>query len=254
MEMKDRVAIITGGSSGIGKATALRFVEEGAGVVIVATGEEKGRQAEAELRAAGQRGGAGDALFIAADVSKSSQVQNAINAALERWGRLDVIVNNAAVMTHVPLVDLAEEDWERVLAVNLRSVFLFAKYGLPHMKAGASIINISSVHAVATGSGTAPYAASKGAMEAMTRSLATELFYQKIRVNAVRPGAIETGMLRENPAVKSGEEKLVPEEVGRPEDVAEAVLFLASERAAFITGAVLNVDGGRLSALGSNAR
>lgn len=252
MELKDRVAIVTGGSSGIGKATAFRLLREGARVAIVARGDAQGMAAEAELRACADKQQAGDAFFIHADVSQSQQVQQAIGSVIQRWGRLDIVVNNAAIMTHLPLVELDEDDWDKVLAVNLRSIFLFAKYGIPHMKAGASIVNVSSVHAAATSGGTGPYAASKGGMEALTRSMAAELFKQKIRVNVVRPGAVDTSMLRDNPQVKSGQEKLNLEEVGQPEEIAEAILFLASDRASFVSGAVLNVDGGRLSALGSN--
>lgn len=247
MLLKNKTVLITGATSGIGKATAHRFVAEGARVTLVGLNEDEGQEAERELRDAG-----GEARFARADVARAEDVRRAVAETMERWGRVDVLVNNAAVMTFDRVLDLSETDWDWVFAVNLRGPFLFARECLSHMGEGCAIINVSSVHAQATGPGVAPYAASKGGLEAFTRALATECDAQKIRVNAVRLGAIDTPMLRSNPHVRSGEEKLVPLELGRPEEAAAAIVFLASDEASFITGAVLDVDGGRLSHLGSH--
>ena len=167
---------------------------------------------------------------------------------MAKWGRLDVIVNDAAMMTFSPLLDLSEDDWDKVMGVNLRSVFLFCKYGVPHMKEGSAIVNISSVHAHETTKNVVPYATSKGGMEAFTRGFSEELADRKIRINCVAPGAVNTPMLWDNPNVKSGAEK-VEGAVGEPADLAAAICFLAAEEARFVTGTTLVVDGGRLDIL-----
>ena len=190
----------------------------------------------------------GEGTFVQADVSDSRQVQAAIDLAVKRWGKIDVLVNNAAMMTFKPVVELSEAEWDQVLAVNLKGAFMFCKYAIPHMPAGSVIVNTSSVHAHATEEGVGPYAASKGGLEAFVRVLALELQGRKIRVNCVAPGAVDTPMLWNNPNVKSGKEK-IEGVVGRPEDIAAAVCFLASAEAKFINGTTLIADGGRLDAL-----
>jgi NAD(P)-dependent dehydrogenase (short-subunit alcohol dehydrogenase family) len=152
------------------------------------------------------------------------------------------------MMTFTPLLDTAEEDFERVLGVNLRSVFLFVKHGVPHMPKGGAVVNVSSVHAHQTTPNVVPYAASKGGMEAMTRGLSIELEGRGVRINCVAPGAVDTPMLWENPNVRSGAETITGA-VGRPEDLAAAIAFLASDEAAYVTGTTLVVDGGRLARL-----
>ncbi len=252
MRLRDKVAIITGSTSGIGKATAQRFVGEGARVTIIGRSTDEGRAVEQELRDLVARQQTGDALYVQTDVSIAADVRQAVSVTLDRWGRVDILVNNAATMTFARVVDLEEADWDKVLAVNLKAAFLFTKYCIPHMAPGSAIVNVSSVHAQATGPTVVPYAASKGGLEAFTRGLAVELDEQHIRVNAIRPGSVDTPMLWENPSVKSGEEQVVPLELGQPEEIAAAILFLASDEASFITGAVLDVDGGRLAHLGSH--
>jgi glucose 1-dehydrogenase len=175
-------------------------------------------------------------------------VQSAIKAAVDKWGRVDVVVNDAAMMTFKPIVELPDDDWDKVLNVNLRSVFLFCKYSVPHMPAGGAFVNISSVHAHETTKNVVPYASSKGGMEAFTRGASEELATKKIRINCVAPGAVDTPMLWNNPNVKSGVEK-VKGAIGTPEDIAAAVCFLAAPEARFITGTTLVVDGGRLDIL-----
>ena len=249
MRLRDKAAIVTGSTSGIGKAAAERFAAEGAMVTVVGRNAEHGQAIERELKELTASEGAGDALFVQADVSRPDDVRKVVDATVGRWGRVDILVNNAAVMTFTPIAELDEADWDKVLGVNLKAAFLFAKHCLPHMRAGGAIVNVSSVHAQSTSPTVVPYAASKGGLEAFTRGLAVECAEQKIRVNALRPGAVDTPMLWGNPNVKSGAETIDPSDVGKPEEIAAAILFLASDEAAFITGAVLNVDGGRLAKL-----
>lgn len=243
MRFTDKICIVSGGGSGIGRAACQRFAAEGGKVTVVDLNEAHGNETVAGIVKAG-----GEAIFIRTDVGTSAQVRAAIDATVQKWGRIDVIVNDAATMTFSPLVDLPEEDWEKVMGVNLRSVFLFCKYGVPHMPEGSAIVNISSVHAHETTKNVVPYATSKGGMEAFTRGFSEELADRKIRINCVAPGAVDTPMLWNNPNVKSGAEK-VEGAIGKPEDLAAAICFLAAEEARFITGTTLVVDGGRLDIL-----
>lgn len=243
MRFKDKVCVVSGGGSGIGRATCERFAAEGGKVVVVDLKKEHGNETVKIIKDAG-----GESIFAKADVSSSMEVQAAIKAAVDKWKKINVIVNDAGMMTFKPIVELADEDWDRVLAVNLRSVFLFCKYGVPHMPAGSSIVNISSVHAHETTKNVVPYASSKGGMEAFTRGFSEELADKKIRINCVAPGAVDTPMLWSNPNVKSGAEK-VQGSIGKPEDIAAAICFLASAEARFVTGTTLVVDGGRLDIL-----
>lgn len=190
----------------------------------------------------------GEAYFIRADVADGAEVRAAVQSVVDRWGGLDIVVNDAATMTFQPVVDLEEEAWDRVLAVNLRSVFLFCKYATPHMRRGGAFVNISSVHAHGTTRNVVPYASSKGGMEAFTRGFSEEISDRGLRINCVAPGAIDTPMLWNNPNIRSGAEKL-DGAVGTPEDIAAAIAFLAADEASFITGTTLVVDNGRLAAL-----
>ncbi len=243
MDFKNNVCVVTGGGSGIGRATCQRFAELGGLVVVVDQSPEHGEQTVQIICKSG-----GQAIFAKADVSISAQVQGAINAAVDRWKKIDVVVNDAAMMTFLPVIDLPEADWDKVQAVNLKSVFLFSKYAVPHMPPGGAIVNVSSVHAHESEPTVAPYAASKGGMEAFTRVLAMECEAKKVRVNCVAPGAVNTPMLWNNPNVKSGKEK-IQGAVGEPIDIANAICFLSSSDARFINGTTLVVDGGRLDIL-----
>lgn len=254
MEMQDRVVIVSGATAGIGKAIATRFIEEGARVALLGRSDDDGQRVEAELRAIAKTHGVAECVYLHADVADSAQVQAAVAAVTDRWHQIHVLVNNAAIMQTGSLVDMPEADWDQLMAVNLKGPFLLAKYAIPAMPPQAAIVNISSVHAIATDAHSTAYSASKGGLEAFTRALALECYPRKIRVNALRLGAVDSRMLWDNPAVKSGAEKLDPGEVASPEDIAEAALFLASPRARFVSGAVLTADGGRLPILGSHAR
>ncbi len=243
MRFTDKVCLVTGGGSGIGKAACERFAREGGKVAVVDLKEEHGNQTVQAIEAAG-----GQAIFAKADVGNPNDIKASIDAAVSKWGRIDVVVNDAAMMTFKPIVDLPDEDWGKVLGVNLRAVFLYCKYSVPHMKPGSAIVNVSSVHAHETTKNVVPYASSKGGMEAFTRGASEELAAKKIRINCVAPGAVDTPMLWNNPNVKSGVEK-VKGSIGKPEDIAAAICFLAADEARFITGTTLVADGGRLDIL-----
>jgi len=242
MRFKDKVCLVTGGSSGIGRAASLQFAREGGKLAILSRTEKEGEAVAAEIIKAG-----GEAVFIKTDVGNPSEIEAAVNIIVARWQKIDVLVNNAAVMTYKPITELSVEEWDMVQGVNLRSVFLFSKYCLPYINQGA-IVNVSSVHAHDTTANVIPYAASKGGMEAFTRGMSREYDPQKVRINCVAPGAVDTPMLWSNPNVKNGTEK-VTGAIGQPEDIAAAICFLASEEARFINGTTLVADGGRLNIL-----
>jgi len=243
MRFANKTCIVTGGGSGIGRATCLQMAAEG-GRIVVADLQLASAQATVDaIKTAG-----GTAIAAQVDVGNSTQVQAVIATALSTYGTLDVIVNDAAMMTFTPIVDIAEADFFHVITTNLGSVFFFAKYGAPRMPPGSAIVNLSSVHAHATTPNVVPYASSKGAIEAFTRGFAIEMEPRKIRVNGVAPGAVDTPMLWNNPNIKSGVEK-VQGAVGKPKDLAAAICFLASDDAAFVNGTTLLVDGGRLDHL-----
>lgn len=242
MRFKDKVCIVTGGSSGIGKATSRQMAQEGGKVAILNRNIEEGNEAAAEITKEG-----GEAIFVQTDVGKIDDIQKAVASVLEKWSKIDVLVNNAAMMTFKSITELSVTEWDKVMAVNLRSVFLLTQLCLPKMEFGA-IVNVSSVHAHETTPNVFPYATSKAGMEAFTRAMSRECASKKVRVNCVAPGAIDTPMLWSNPNVKSGKEK-IEGAIGKPEDVAQAICFLASDEAKFINGTTLVVDGGRLNIL-----
>jgi NAD(P)-dependent dehydrogenase (short-subunit alcohol dehydrogenase family) len=253
LKLKDKIAIVTGAAGGIGKGVAEVFSTEGAKVVLVDWSEELGRKTAEEIRSAG-----GEAIFVKCDVSSEEQVKQVVQKTLETYGKIDVLVNNAGVGTYTSVLDTTSESWDRCLAINLKSQFLFSKYCIPHMQAvgKGAIINMSSVHSRSTANGVAPYAASKGAITALTRNMAID-YGPTIRVNSIAPGWVWTPLIEhlfegyEDPKamIKKVEERQVMKRMGTPTDIGNAAAFLASDEAAFITGAQLFVDGGMTAVL-----
>jgi glucose 1-dehydrogenase len=241
MRFTGKVCLVTGAGSGIGRATAERFASEG-GQVVVIDRDEKGGQETVDIITQNN----GTAIFSKCDVGIEAEIKASVDLALSTWKKIDVLVNNAAMMTFKKIVDLTSQEWDMVMDVNLRSVFLFCKYCIPHMNNGA-IVNISSVHAHETTANVVPYASSKGAMEAFIRGVSLE-YPKQVRINCVAPGAVDTPMLWNNPNVKSGAE-VVSGAIGKPEELAAAICFLAADEASFINGTTLVVDGGRLDIL-----
>lgn len=239
MRFQDRAAIVTGGASGIGLATGRLLAREGAKVVVADLNEAKAAAAAEEI------GGLG----VRCDVSNEDDVRACVAKTLETYGRWDVVVNNAGLMVFKPLEEHEVDDWLRVLRVDLLGAFLFTREAFLRMGQGGSIVNVSSVHAVETTPQVASYAAAKTAMLSLTRSTSIEGKKKGIRCNAVLPGAIDTPMLWDNPNVKAGIEHIDMTDVGKPEEVAAAIAYLASDEASFVYGAAMRVDGGRLDRL-----
>jgi NAD(P)-dependent dehydrogenase (short-subunit alcohol dehydrogenase family) len=240
-----KTAIVTGAAGGIGAAIAAALAEEGARVVVADLDLAAAERTARALRAPG-----GPALALACDVSDEGQVEACVAETIRRLGRLDVVVNNAGLMTFKPIGDWTAADWMKVLKVDLIGAALFTREAFRHMgESGGAIVNVSSIHAVQTSPEAAPYAAAKAAMLSLTRTASIEGRARGIRANAVLPGAIDTKMLWDNPNVKSGAETVDRRDVGTPEQIAAAVAFLASDAASFVTGASLVVDGGRLAKL-----
>jgi NAD(P)-dependent dehydrogenase (short-subunit alcohol dehydrogenase family) len=240
-----KVAIVTGAAGGIGLATATRLGQEGCRLVLVDLHGDALKPACDQVKAAG----APDAWLCVCNVSIEPQVEAAVAGALQQFGRLDGVVNNAGLMSFKPLEQFTGAEWNSILGVDLLGAFFFTKYAFLHMKSGGAIVNVASIHAVRTTPLVAPYAAAKAALLSLTRTAALEGRSRNIRSNAVLPGAVETRMLRDNPEVKAGVEHIDPQELGQPADVAAAIAYLASDDAMFVNGAGLIVDGGRLSEL-----
>ena len=234
--------MVTGGASGIGRATCSQLASEGAIVAIVDIDTAGGQHAADEIVGRGKA-----ASFFEVDVGDAEAVRTTAEMIAQTFDRIDVLVNNAAIMTFEPVLNLCESQWDRILAVNLRSVFVWCKYCLPHMRGGA-IVNVSSVHAHRTTANVAAYAASKAGVEAFTRALSREHDSATVRINCVVPGAVDTPMLRANPNITSGAERLSGR-VASAEEIASTICFMASSDAIAIHGAALLVDGGRLQAL-----
>jgi len=245
MKLDQRSAIVTGAAGGIGLATACRLLRDGASVLLADLNQDKLEAAAAQL-ASEAKADPKRIATIVCDVAREDQVIAAADEAIARFGRWDIVVNNAGLMMFKPIEEQTVEDWQRILGVDLLGAFLFIKQAFLKMKGGGAVVNVSSVHAVETEPLVAPYAAAKTALLSLTRSAALEGKPKGVRVNAVLPGAVDTPMLWDNPNVRSGAEVINKAEVGTLDDIAAAIAFLCGEDAAFIWGAELRVDGGRL--------
>lgn len=237
----EKVAIVTGAANGIGAATARRFAAEGARVIIADVQDERGESVAAEITTAG-----GTAVYRHCDVSSLAEWQALADLALERFGRLDIVHNNAFTIVYAQAHELAEQDWDRQIAVCLKAVYLSVTTCMPHLlDAGGVMINTSSVHALMGFKSHLAYDAAKGAISALTRTLAAE-YGPRVRVNAVLPGGIQTAAwAHSTPAeIARFAEQTPAGRLGQPEEIAAAVCFLASDDASYITGANLVVDGG----------
>jgi NAD(P)-dependent dehydrogenase (short-subunit alcohol dehydrogenase family) len=250
-----RTAVITGGAGGIGRATALLFAREGAGVCIVDLHEQAGQEIAREISAAGGR-----AIFERADVTRSADCRRAVERTVHEFGGIHILFNNAGIIRRASVVEISEADWDAVMAVNVKSVFLVSREVIPIMTkaGGGSIINTASGWGLAGGPRAAAYCASKGAVVLLTKAMAIDHGRQKIRVNCICPGDTDTAMLRgEARQLGEAEDRFLSESarrplgrVGRPEEIAQAALYLAGDAASFVTGSALVVDGGGLAGSG----
>ncbi len=250
--LSGKCALVTGGASGIGRATVIALSAAGADVVVVDLNEAQGAAVVREIVAAG-----GQAVFVKGDVTRATDCHHVVNVAVERFGRLDVLFNNAGIIRRASVVDTTEDEWDRVMAVNVKSIFLMCKAAVPVMAraGGGSIINTGSGWGLKGGGNAASYCASKGAVVNLTRAMAIDHGPQGIRVNCVCPGDTDTPMLRtEAQQLGQTEASFLAEAAerplrrfGKPSEIAQAVLYLASDAASYVTGAALVVDGGGLA-------
>lgn len=244
--LKDKVAIITGGANGIGKATAFLFSEHGAKITIVDINQEAGDQVVAEITGKG-----GIASFEKTNISNSIEVNKMMEKVVAKYGGIDILINNAGILADAQLVKMTEEEWDRVIDINLKGIFLCGQSAAKVMiekENGGVIINTSSVVGIYGNFGQSNYVASKAGVIGMTKTWMRELGKYNIRVNAVAPGFIKTEIIKNMPEkiIEMMKEKTPLNRLGKPEDIANAFLFLASKNANYITGAVLQVDGGAI--------
>ncbi len=242
--LKDKVAVITGGANGLGKATAILFSEHGAKVVIVDINQEAGDQVVVEITGKG-----GIACFEKTDISNSAEVNKMMEKVVAKHGGIDILINNAGILADAQLVKMTEEDWDRVIDINLKGIFLCGQATAKVMIEkgnGGVIINTSSVVGIYGNFGQSNYVASKAGVIGLTKTWARELGKYNIRVNAVAPGFIETDIIKDMPEkiINYMKEKVYLKKMGEPEDIANAFLFLASDMGKYVNGTVLSVDGG----------
>jgi|TARA_B100001964_G_C14180724_1_gene576096 NAD(P)-dependent dehydrogenase (short-subunit alcohol dehydrogenase family) len=245
MRISDKVAIITGAASGIGRATAILFAKEGGKVVVADKNEVGGNETVDLIRSDG-----GQAIFNYVNVTSATDIQGMVKTTINTYGKLNILVNNAGIAIRLPVVDLSEEDWDRNIDVNLKSIYLSSKYAIPRMieNSGGSIVNIASIYGIVGGRIRAAYAASKGGVVNLTRSMALDYALHKIRVNCVCPGFVNTPLLKNILKDKEEYQALADlHPMGRLGDMLEialGVLYLASDESSFVTGIALPIDGG----------
>src|ERR1700675_2182137 len=252
MPLSGKVALITGAASGIGRATALLFAREGAALVLADVKADAGQRVADDIAQSGGR-----AFFEGIDVTQAADCERLVERAIREFGRIDILFNNAGIIRRATVLDLSEDDWDRVMAVNVKSIYLLSREVIPHMQraGGGTIINTASGWGLTGGAKAAVYCASKGAVVLLTKAMAIDHGPQNIRVNCICPGDTNTGMLREE-AQQLGEDsvsflaestKRPLGRVGAPEEIAQAALYLASDASSFVTGTALVVDGGGLA-------
>jgi NAD(P)-dependent dehydrogenase (short-subunit alcohol dehydrogenase family) len=253
MKLAGKVAIVTGAASGIGRASAVAFAREGAKVVVADCNEAGGKETVTEILSAGAA-----AHFAQVDVAKENDIREMVDATVARWGTIDVLFNNAGVILVKSVEQMTEDEWDRVMSINVKAAYLATKHVAPVMRrnGGGAILNTGSIASFTGQVGTPAYSASKGAIGLLTKSLALDLGRDRIRVNCICPGITDTPMLREHlghgdegeARIRSRLSRVPLGEILRPEDVARAALYLVSEDSAGITGVLHIVDGGFLAA------
>jgi NAD(P)-dependent dehydrogenase (short-subunit alcohol dehydrogenase family) len=253
--LEGKTAIITGGAGGIGSAAARLFACEGAAVSVVDSGENAGGELVREISASGGR-----AIFERGDITREGDCRRVVEQTVEQFGRIDILFNNAGIIRRASILETTEQEWDAVMAVNVKSIFLMSRIAIPIMakSGGGSIINTASGWGLAGGSKAAAYCASKGAVVLLTKAMAIDHGEQNIRVNAICPGDTDTPMLRDEAAQLGEQENRFLAEsakrplgrVGQPEEIAQAALYFASDESSFVTGTTLVVDGGGLAGTG----
>jgi NAD(P)-dependent dehydrogenase (short-subunit alcohol dehydrogenase family) len=253
MKLRGKVAIVTGAASGIGRASAVVFAREGAKVVVADQNEEAAKETATKIATEGH-----EAHFVKVDVSSEADIRRMVEDTVAHWGAIHILFNNAGIVLVKSIEEMTEEEWDRVMAVNVKSAFLAIKHAAPHMRrnGGGTILNTGSIASFAGQVGTPVYSASKGAIALLTKSLALDLGRDKIRVNCICPGITDTPMLREHMGYGNEGEARIRTRLSRvplgtilsPEDIARAALYLVSEDSAGITGILHVVDAGLLAA------
>lgn len=237
-----KVALISGGARGQGATEAKLFTSEGAKVVFGDIRDEEGKQVEAEIRAAG-----GEATYIHLDVTQDADWVEAVGTAVNRYGKLDILVNNAAIVIWKRLEETSEAEWDHIMAINVKGVFLGTKHAIPAMRqaGGGSIVNISSTAGLRGSPGLAAYIATKGAVRLFTKATAIEHVDDNIRCNSVHPGGVDTPMVQDAPDIPGRRDRTPMARRADPKEIAYGVLYLASDESSFMTGSELVIDGGR---------